>query len=69
MNHHLQEIARILVGKAKGILAADETVPTLTHRFDALGNPFHRTKPAHVSGNAIHRARRGRVHQRRHHAG
>jgi len=26
-----------LVADAKGILAADETIPTLTRRFDALG--------------------------------
>jgi fructose-bisphosphate aldolase, class I len=29
--------ALTLVGKGKGILAADETVPTLTRRFDTLG--------------------------------
>jgi fructose-bisphosphate aldolase, class I len=34
-----QEIARTLVTPGKGILAADETVPTLTRRFDALGIP------------------------------
>src|SRR5512133_2072362 len=28
-----------LVAKGKGILAADETVPTLTRRFDTLGIP------------------------------
>src|SRR5215831_11267764 len=39
MAQDLQEIARTLVSKGKGILAADETVPTLTRRFDALGIP------------------------------
>ena len=35
--HHLQSVALALVAEKKGILAADETVPTLTKRFDALG--------------------------------
>ncbi len=39
MSRDLQEIARTLVARGKGILAADETVPTLTCRFDALGIP------------------------------
>ena len=37
MNHDLESIAAILVASGKGILAADETVPTLTKRFDTLG--------------------------------
>ena len=32
----LEQTARELVAEGKGILAADETVPTLTKRFDAL---------------------------------
>ena len=39
MSHDLESIAAALVAKGKGILAADETVPTLTKRFDALGIP------------------------------
>lgn len=39
MTQDLQDIARTLVSRGKGILAADETVPTLTQRFDALGIP------------------------------
>ena len=35
--HDLEGIALALVTDGKGILAADETVPTLTRRFDALG--------------------------------
>jgi fructose-bisphosphate aldolase, class I len=35
--HDLQNVALTLVTDGKGILAADETVPTLTRRFDALG--------------------------------
>jgi fructose-bisphosphate aldolase class I len=31
------EVARALVADGKGILAADETVPTITKRFQALG--------------------------------
>jgi fructose-bisphosphate aldolase, class I len=33
----LQNTALTLVAEGRGILAADETVPTLTRRFDALG--------------------------------
>ena len=35
--HDLQNVALSLVAEGKGILAADETVPTLTKRFDTLG--------------------------------
>lgn len=37
MSRDLQEIASTLGARGKGILATDETVPTLTRRFDALG--------------------------------
>jgi hypothetical protein len=37
MSHDLQSVALTLVATGKGILAADETIPTLTRRFDALG--------------------------------
>jgi fructose-bisphosphate aldolase class I len=37
MNDELENVARALVAEGKGILAADETSPTLTKRFDALG--------------------------------
>ena len=33
----LESVALTLVAKGKGILAADETVPTSTRRFDTLG--------------------------------
>jgi len=36
MSHDLESIAATLVADGKGILAADETVPTLTKRFDTL---------------------------------
>jgi fructose-bisphosphate aldolase class I len=36
-SHDLQSVALALVSAGKGILAADETTPTLTKRFDALG--------------------------------
>jgi fructose-bisphosphate aldolase class I len=36
-SHDTESTARALVAGGKGILAADETVPTLTKRFDALG--------------------------------
>ena len=37
MSHDLESVALTLVADGKGILAADETVPTLTKRFDTLG--------------------------------
>jgi fructose-bisphosphate aldolase, class I len=37
MSHNLESVAAALVVDGKGILAADETVPTLTKRFDTLG--------------------------------
>jgi fructose-bisphosphate aldolase class I len=37
MADDLQAAAQMLVADGKGILAADETVPTLTRRFDTLG--------------------------------
>ena len=37
MKHSLEETAQALVAKGKGILAADETVPTISKRFEALG--------------------------------
>ena len=39
MSHDLEGIANALVAEGKGLLAADETVPTLTKRFDSLGIP------------------------------
>jgi fructose-bisphosphate aldolase class I len=33
----LESVALSLVAEGKGILAADETIPTLTRRFDTLG--------------------------------
>ena len=39
MHSDLEHIARALVARGKGILAADETVPTLTKRFDAVRIP------------------------------
>jgi fructose-bisphosphate aldolase class I len=37
MTQDLQSVAAMLVTDGKGILAVDETVPTLTKRFDKLG--------------------------------
>ncbi|PWT87359.1 MAG: fructose-bisphosphate aldolase class I [Proteobacteria bacterium] len=39
MSHDLEHIAATLVADGKGILAADESVPTLTKRFDTLNIP------------------------------
>ena len=49
-SHALESVALALVAEGKGILAADETVPTLTKRFDTLGirstEQSRRTQPA-----------------------
>jgi len=37
MSHDLKSVAATLVGDWEGNLAADETVPTLTKRFDTPG--------------------------------
>jgi fructose-bisphosphate aldolase, class I len=37
MSQDLRRTASTLVSRGAGILAADETVPTLTRRFDAPG--------------------------------
>ena len=37
MSHNLERVAESLVADGKGILAADDTTPTLTKRFDILG--------------------------------
>jgi hypothetical protein len=34
-SHNLESVALALVAEGKGILAADETIPTLTRRFDS----------------------------------
>ena len=38
-SRELESVAQTLVATGKGILAADETSPTLTKRFDTLGIP------------------------------
>ena len=62
-NYDLESVARTLVSDGKGILAAgNETIPTLTRRFDTVGNQVDRAKPAHLSRNAFYITRRRRVH-------
>lgn len=39
MNRDLENLAAMLMAGGKGILAVDETVPTLAKRFDSLGIP------------------------------
>ena len=64
IGHNLESVAASLVADGKGILAADETVPTLTKRFDTLG-----IKSTEQSRRTYREmlARRPRVHLRRHH--
>ena len=48
-SHRLEVVAQALVAEGKGILAADETSPTLTKRLAAAGIEFDRGEPAHLS--------------------
>ena len=45
----LERVALTLVADGKGILAADETIPTLARRFDSLGIKSTEQSPAHLS--------------------
>jgi fructose-bisphosphate aldolase class 1 len=46
-SRNLEGVAQTLVAEGRGILAADETVPTSTKRFDALG--IRSTEPSRRS--------------------
>ena len=48
-SHALKSVALTLVAEGKRILAADETVPTLTKRFDTLGIPVGDPGHGHVT--------------------
>ena len=65
MSEDLESIAATLVADGKGILAADESVATLTRRFDPLGiQSTEQSRRAYRE--CCSPRRRGRVHQRRH---
>jgi fructose-bisphosphate aldolase, class I len=64
MHHELERISQTLVAEGKGILAADETVPTLTRRFDTLG--IQSTEQSRRTyRDAFYRTERGGDYQRR----
>jgi Fructose-bisphosphate aldolase class-I len=44
LSYQFESVAPALVSEGKGILAADETVPTLTKRFDTLSALFEQGK-------------------------
>ena len=44
MSHYIESVAATLVAAGKGILAADETGPTLTKRFDSLGQSTEQSR-------------------------
>jgi fructose-bisphosphate aldolase class 1 len=50
----LDRVALTLVADGKGTLAADDTVLTLTRRFDTLGIKSTEQKSAHLSRNALY---------------
>ena len=64
MNHDLETIAATLVASGKSILAADETVPTLTRWFDTLGIQSTEETRRTLPRNAIHRGGRSGINQR-----
>ena len=63
----LERVALTLVADGKGILAADETVPTLTRRFDMLGIKSTEQSRRTYREMLFNFARRRGVHQRRDH--
>ena len=65
---NLESAALTLVAEGKGILAADETVPTLTRRFDTLGIQSTEQSRRTYREMLFNLPWRSRVHQRRHHA-
>ena len=66
MSQDLESIAATLVADGKGILAADESVATLTKRFDALGIQSTEQSRRAYREMLFTTHGRGRVHQRRH---
>jgi fructose-bisphosphate aldolase class 1 len=49
----LETIALALIADGKRSVAADETVPTLARRFEALGTQVDRRKQTSLSGDAV----------------
>ena len=64
--HDLDSVTLALVARGKEILAADETVPTLTKRFDALAIQSTERSRCTYRGMPFFRGRR--IHPRRHQA-
>jgi hypothetical protein len=50
----LESATQTLVAEGKGILAADETIPTLTRRFDTLGSTRPRKTAARTARCSLH---------------
>jgi fructose-bisphosphate aldolase, class I len=65
-SHVLESVALMLVAEGKGILAADETIATLTKRFDTL-EIRSRGESTLLPRNALYLSWRCGVHQRRYH--
>jgi hypothetical protein len=60
---NLESIAESLVADGKGILAADETVPTLNQTIRHTRNWVDRAEPSHLPRNAFYLASGG-IYQR-----
>ena len=59
-------MARAMVVKNKGILAADESTSTITKRFDGIKLESTEEHRRGLPRDAVHRARRRLLDQRRH---
>ena len=57
MSNGLESITAALVASGKGILAADESIPTLTRRFKTLGIPSTE-RPGGLTGKCSQHAGR-----------
>ena len=61
-NADLHAIARALVAPGKGILAADESAPTIQRRFDGIGVESTETNRRDWRQPAVHGGRDRRLH-------
>ena len=64
--HELHETAKAIVADNKGILAADESTGTIKKRFDSIGVESTEESSRSLPAAALHGARDGGLHRRRH---
>jgi hypothetical protein len=64
LHQQLESVVVALVARGERILAADETIPTLTKPFDTARDPLDLADPPQLSPDALFPNGGGRVHQR-----